>query len=108
MYLKWIGAIMNSFNITLFVVAYVVGFAVSIAIFYKLNSICDEDIPEDKNMDLSTAIFLSLFSWLSVLLVLLVTLIVGITHIFEKSKFNEKYKALNERFMHKKRDKKDG
>ena len=99
---------MNSFNITLFIVAYVIGFAVSIVIFYKLNSICDEDIPEEKNMDLFTAIFLSLFSWLSVLLVLLVTLIVGITHIFEKLKFNEKYKALNERFMHKKRDKKDG
>ena len=99
---------MNSFNITLFIVAYVIGFAVSIVIFYKLNSICDEYIPEDKNIDLSTAIFLSLFSWLSVLLVLLVTLIVGITHIFEKSKFNEKYKALNERFMYKKRDKEDG
>ena len=99
---------MNSFDITLFVVAYIYGFAVSIVIFYKLNAIHDEYIPEDKNMDLSTAIFLSLFSWLSVLLVLLVTLIVGIQHIFEKSKFNEKYKALNERFMHKKRDKKDG
>ena len=99
---------MNSFDITLFIVAYIFGFSVSIVIFYKLNSICDEDIPEEKNMDLSTAIFLSLFSWLSVLLVLLVVLIVGITHIFEKSKFNEKYKELNERFMHKKRDKKDG
>ena len=99
---------MNSFDITLFVVAYIFGFAVSIVIFYKLNAIHDEYIPEDKNMDLSTAIFLSLFSWLSVLLVLLVALIVGITHIFGKSKFNEKYKALNERFMHKKRDKEDG
>ena len=99
---------MNSFNITLFVVAYVVGFAVSIAIFYKLNSICDEDIPEEKNMDLSTAIFLSLFSWLSVLLVILVALLVGITHMFVNSKLSEKYKAMNERFMHKKRDKKDG
>ena len=99
---------MNSFNITLFVVAYVVGFAVSIAIFYKLNAIHDEDIPEERNMDLSTAIFLSSFSWLSVLLVILVALLVGITHMFGKSKFNEKYKALNERFMHKKRDKKDG
>ena len=99
---------MNSFNITLFIVAYVVGFAVSIAIFYKLNSICDEDIPEEKNMDLSTAIFLSLFSWLSVLLVILVALLVGITHMFVNSKLSEKYKAMNERFMHKKRDKKDG
>ena len=99
---------MNSFNITLFIVAYVVGFAVSIAIFYKLNSICDEDIPEEKNMDLSTAIFLSLLSWICILLVILVTLIVGITHMFGKSKLSEKYKALNERFMHKKRDKKDG
>ena len=99
---------MNSFNITLFIVAYVVGFAVSIAIFYKLNSICDEDIPEEKNMDLSTAIFLSLFSWLSVLLVLLVTLIVGVTHMFGKSKLGEKYKALNEKFMHKKRGKENG
>ena len=99
---------MNSFDITLFVVAYIVGFAVSIAIFYKLNSICDEDIQEEKNMDLSTAIFLSLFSWLSVLLVILVPLLVGITHMFGKSKLSEKYKALNERFMHKKRGKKDG
>ena len=99
---------MNSVDITLFVVAYIYGFTVSMVIFYKLNAICDEDIPEEKNMDLSTAIFLSSFSWLSVLLVLLVTLIVGITHIFEKSKFNEKYKALNERFMYKKRDKEDG
>ena len=99
---------MNSFDITLFIIAYIYGFTVSMVIFYKLNAIHDEYIPEDKNMDLSTAIFLSLFSWLSVLLVLLVTLIVVITHIFEKSKFNEKYKALNERFMHKKRDKKDG
>ena len=106
--MKWIGAIMNSFDITLFVVEYIVGFTVSMVIFYKLNTICDEDIPEEKNMDLSTAIFLSSFSWLSVLLVLLVALLVGITHIFEKSKLNEKYKALNERFMHKKRDKKDG
>ena len=99
---------MNSFDITLFIVAYVVGFAVSIAIFYKLNSICDEDIPEEKNMDLSTAIFLSSFSWLSVSLVLLVALLVGTTHMLRNSKFNEKYKALNERFMHKKRDKEDG
>lgn len=99
---------MNSFNITLFIVAYVIGFAVSMVIFYKLNAIHDECIPEDKNMDLYTAIFLSLFSWLSVLLVLLVALIVRITHIFEKSKFKEKYKVLNERFMHKKGDKKDG
>ena len=99
---------MNSLDITLFIIAYIYGFTVSMVIFYKLNVIHDEYIPEDKNIDLSTAIFLSLFSWLSVLLVLLVTLIVGITHIFEKSKFNEKYKALNERFMYKKRDKKDG
>lgn len=99
---------MNSFDITLFVVAYIFGFAVSIVIFYKLNAIHDEYIPEDKNMDLSTAIFLSLFSWLSVFLVILIVLVSTIQHIFEKSKFNEKYKALNERFMHKKRDKKDG
>lgn len=95
---------MNSFDITLFVVAYIIGFAVSIAIFYKLNAMHDEHIPEDKNMDLSTAIFLSLFSWLSVLLVLLVALIVVIQYIFEKSKFIEKYKEMNEKFMHKKRD----
>ena len=99
---------MNSFDITLFVVAYIFGFAVSIVIFYKLNAIHDECIPEEENISLFTAIFLSLFSWLSVLLVLLAALIIGIAHIFEKSKFNEKYKALNERFMHKKRDKKDG
>ena len=99
---------MNSFDITLFIIAYIYGFTVSMVIFYKLNAIHNEYIPEDKNMDLSIAIFLSLFSWLSVLLVLLVALIVGIQYLFEKSKFNEKYKELNERFMHKKRDKKDG
>ena len=99
---------MNSFNITLFIVAYMVGFAVSIAIFYKLNSICDEDIPEEKNMDLSTAILLSLLSWLSVLLVILVALLVGITHIFVKSKLSEKYKAMNDKFMCKSRGKENG
>ena len=99
---------MNSFDITLFIVAYVVGFAVSIAIFYKLNSIYDEDIPEEKNMDLSTAIFLSLFSWLSVLLVILVALLVGITYMFGKSKLGEKYKAMNDKFMCKSRDKENG
>ena len=98
---------MNSFDITLFVVAYIFGFAVSIVIFYKLNAI-HEDATEEENISLFTAIFLSLFSWLSVLLVLLAALIIGIAHIFEKSKFNEKYKALNERFMHKKRDQKNG
>ena len=81
---------MNSFDITLFVVAYIVGFAVSMVIFYKLNAIHDEYIPEDKNMVLSTAIFLSLFSWLSVLLVLLVTLIFGITHIYLKNQNSTK------------------
>ena len=99
---------MNNFDITLFVVAYVVGFAVSIAIFYKLNSICDEDIPEERNMDLSTAIFLSSFSWLSVLLVILVALLIGITHMLRKSKLSEKYKAMNDKFMCKSRDKKNG
>ena len=99
---------MNSFNITLFIVAYIIGFAVSIAIFYKLNSICDEDIPEEKNMDLSTAIFLSSFSWLSVLLVILVALLIGITHMFQKSKLSEKYKAMNDKFMCKSRDKENG
>ena len=99
---------MNSFDITLFVIAYIIGFAISLAIFYTINMVSHEDIPEEENIDLSTAIFLSSFSWLSVLLVILVALLVGITHIFEKSKFNEKYKALNERFIHKKRDKKDG
>ncbi len=99
---------MNSFDIILFVIAYIIGFTVSMVTFYKLNAMHDEYIPEEENISLFTAIFLSLFSWLNVLLVFLVVLIVGITHIFEKSKFNEKYKALNERFMHKKRDKKDG
>ena len=99
---------MSSTNITLFIVAYVVGFAVSIAIFYKLNSICDEDIPEERNMDLSTAIFLSSFSWLSVLLVILVVLLVGIKHMFGKSKLSEKYKAMNDKFMHKSRGKENG
>ena len=99
---------MNSFDIILFIVAYIFGFAVSIVIFYKLNAIHDEYIPEDKNMDLSTAIFLSLFSWLSVLLVILVALLIGITHMFGNSKLSEKYKAMNDKFMCKKRDKEDG
>ena len=99
---------MNSFDITLFVIAYIIGFAISLATFYTINMVSHEDIPEEEKISLFTAIFLSLFSWLSVLFVILVTLIVGITHIFEKSKFNEKYKALNERFMYKKRDKKNG
>ena len=99
---------MNSFDITLFVIAYIIGFALSLETFYAINMVSHEDIHEEENISLFTAIFLSLFSWLSVLLVLSVTLIVGIQHIFEKSKFNEKYKKLNERFMHKKRDKKDG
>lgn len=99
---------MNSFDITLFIVAYIVGFAVSIAIFYKLNSICYENIPEEKNMELSTAIFLSSFSWLSVLLVILVALLVGITYIFGKSKLSEKYKIMNDKFMCKSRDKENG
>ena len=81
---------MNSFDITLFIVAYIVGFAVSMVIFYKLNVIHDEYIPEEKNIELSTAICLSLFSWLSVLLVLLVALLVGITHMLGKSKLSEK------------------
>ena len=101
-------ATMNSFDITLFVVAYIIGFAVSIAIFYKLNSICDEDILEERNMDLSTAIFLSSFSWLSVLFVFLVALFVGITHMFGKSKLSEKYTAMNDKFMCKSRDKENG
>lgn len=99
---------MNSFDITLFIIAYIIGFAISLEIFYAMNMVSHEDIPEEENISLFTAIFLSLFSWICILLLLLITLIVGIQHIFEKSKFNEKYKALNERFMHKKRDKKDG
>lgn len=99
---------MNSFDITLFVIAYIIGFALSLEIFYAINMVSHEDIPEEENISLFTAIYLSLLSWICILLLLLVTLIVGIQHIFEKSKFNEKYKALNERFMHKKRDKKDG
>ena len=99
---------MNSFDITLFIVAYIVGFAVSIAIFYKLNSICYENIPEERNIDLSTAIFLSSFSWLSVLLVILVALLVRITYIFGKSKLSEKYKVMNDKFMCKSRDKENG
>lgn len=99
---------MNSFDITLFVIAYIIGFALSLEIFYAINIVSHEDIPEEENISLFTAICLSLLSWICILLLLLVTLIVGIQHIFEKSKFNEKYKALNERFMHKKGDKKDG
>ena len=99
---------MNSFDITLFVVVYIVGFAVSLAIFYTMNSVSDEDVPEEENISLFTAIYLSLLSWICIFLIILVVLVSTIQHIFEKSKFNEKYKALNERFMHKKRDKKDG
>ena len=99
---------MNSFDITLFIVAYIIGFAISLAIFYTLNMVSHEDVPEEENISLFTAIYLSLLSWICIFLVILVVLVSTIQHIFEKSKFNEKYKALNERFMHKKRDKKDG
>ena len=108
MSLKWIGAIMNSFDITLFVIAYIIGFAISIAIFYELNMASNKDATEEENISLFTAIYLSLLSWICIFLIILVVLAFTIQHIFEKSKFNEKYKALNERFMHKKRDKKDG
>ena len=99
---------MNSFDITLIVIAYIIGFAISLAIFYTINMVSHEYIPEDKNIDLSTAIFLSLLSWICIFLIIIDVLAFIIKHIFEKSKFNEKYKALNERFIHKKRDKKDG
>ena len=99
---------MNSFDITLFVVAYIIGFAISLAIFYTLNMVSHEDVPEEENISLFTAIYLSLLSWICIFLVILIVLVSTIQHIFEKSKFNEKYKALSERFMHKKRDKKDG
>ena len=99
---------MNSFDITLFAVAYIIGFALSLAIFYTMNMASHEDVPEEENISLFTAIYLSLLSWICIFLIILVVLVSIIQHIFEKSKFNEKYKALDERFMHKKRDKKDG
>lgn len=99
---------MNSFDITLFVIAYIIGFALSLEIFYAINIISYEDIPEEENISLFTAIYLSLLSWICIFLIILVVLVSIIQHIFENSKFNKKYKALNERFMHKKRDKKDG
>ena len=99
---------MNSFDITLFVVAYIIGFAISLAIFYTLNMVSHEDVPEEENISLFTAIYLSLLSWICIFLMILIVLVSTIQHIFEKSKFNEKYKALNKRFMHKKRDKEDG
>ena len=106
--LKWIGAIMNSFEITLFVIAYIIGFAISLAIFYTMNMASHKDDTEEENISLFTAIYLSLLSWICIFFIILVVLVSTIQHIFENSKFNEKYKALNERFMHKKRDKKDG
>ena len=99
---------MNSFDITLFVIAYIIGFAISLAIFYTINMVSHEDIPEEENISISTAIYLSLLSWICIYLIIIAVLVSIIQHIFEKSKFNEKYKALNERFIHKKRDKKDG
>ena len=99
---------MNSLDITLFVIAYIYGFAISLEIFYAINMVSHEDIPEEENISLFTAIYLSLLSWICIFLIILVVLVSTIQHIFEKSKFNEKYKALNERFIHKKRDKKDG
>ncbi len=99
---------MNSFDITLFIIAYIIGFAISLETFYAINMVLNEDIPEEENISLFLAIFLSLFSWICIFFIILVVLVSKIQHIFEKSKFNEKYKALNERFMHKKRDKKDG
>lgn len=99
---------MNSLDITLFIIAYIIGFAISLEIFYAMNMVSHEDIPEEENISLFTAIYLSLFSWICIFFIILVVLVCTIQHIFEKSKFNKKYKALNERFMHKKRDKKDG
>ena len=99
---------MNSFDITLFVVAYIIGFAISLAILYTMNSVSHEDDTEEENISLSTAIYLSLLSWICIFFIILVVLVSTIQHIFEKSKLNEKHKALNERFMHKKRDKTDG
>ena len=99
---------MNNFDIALFVVAYIIGFAISLAIFYTMNMASNKDATEEENISLFTAIYLSLLSWICIFLIILVVLVSTIQHIFENSKFNEKYKALNERFMHKKRDKKDG
>ena len=99
---------MNSFDITLFVIAYIIGFALSLEIFYAINMASHENDPEVENISLFTAIYLSLLSWICIFLVILVVFVFTIKHIFENSKFNEKYKTLNERFMHKKRDKKDG
>ena len=99
---------MNSFDITLFVIAYIIGFAISLAIFYTINIVSYEDIPEEENISLFTAIYLSLLSWICIFFIILVVLVSTIQHIFEKSKFNEKYKALNEKIINKKRDKKDG
>ena len=98
---------MNSFDITLFIIAYIIGFSISLAIFYTINIVSYEDIPEEENISLFTAIYLSLLSWICIFFIILVVLVSTIKHIFENSKFNEKYKALNERFMHKKREKKD-
>lgn len=99
---------MNSFDITLFIIAYIIGFALSLETLYLINMLSHEDIPEEENISLFTAIYLSLLSWICIFFIILVVLVCTIQHIFEKSKFNKKYKALNERFMHKKRDKKDG
>ena len=93
---------MNSFDIRLFVIAYIIGFAISLATFYTINIVSNEDIPEEENISLFTAIYLSLLSWICIFLIILVVLVSIIQHIFEKSKFNEKYKALNERYIHKK------
>ncbi len=99
---------MNSFDITLFVIAYIIGFAISLETFYAINMVLNEDIPEEENISLFTAIYLSLLSWICIFLIILVVLVSRIQHIFEKSKYNEKYKALNQRFMRKKRDRNDG
>ena len=99
---------MNSFDITLFIVAYIIGFAISLATFYTLNMVSHEDVPEEENISLFTAIYLSLLSWICIFFIILVVLVSTIQHIIEKSKFNEKYKALNKIFMYKKRDKEDG
>ena len=100
---------MNSFDITLFVIAYIIGFAISLATFYTMNMASHEDIPEEENISLFTAIYLSLLSWICIFFYnSSCACFYNTKCVFEKSKFNEKYKALNERFMHKKRDKKDG
>ena len=62
----------------------VVGFAVSIAIFYKLNSIHDDDTSKKGNVGLAAAICFFFFNLICLYIVILEVFTVGLQHVLEK------------------------